>query len=163
MEGDAVDQYWKKQAEKFGDASLNVSSRLHHELLLLLIYQRGLDLDLSDIVTRDDAEEEHEIGDMSDSDFSFCSDIEQNKKWTWKEKPVKPRTASEIRRDEELAVLQMKLCEISRSKVQGLADISTGVGTLCLGGSVVVPADEAGVMEGAPIGISDDEAMDVDG
>jgi len=99
MEGDAVNQYWKKQAEKFGDTRLNVSSRLHHDLLSLLIYQRGLDVDLSDIITRDDAEEEHDIGDMSDSDFSFCSDVEQNKKGTWKEKPVKPQTPSEIRRD----------------------------------------------------------------
>ncbi|KAG4426349.1 hypothetical protein IFR04_000532 [Cadophora malorum] len=147
MEGDAVNQYWKKQAEKFGDTRLN----------------RGLDVDLSDIITRDDAEEEHDIGDMSDSDFSFCSDVEQNKKGTWKEKPVKPRTPSEIHRDEELAVLQMKLCKSSRSKVQGVADISAGVGTLGLGGNVVVLAAEGEVMENAPMDISDDEAIDVDG
>lgn len=102
---------------------------------------------------------------MSDTDFSFCSDVEENKKGTWKPEQEKPRTESEVRRDEELAELQMQLCRqsaVGRKEMADVAEMAVGVERLDLGNTAFEETLGGGDMFDAAMDISDGEGMDVD-
>ncbi|KAL5329181.1 hypothetical protein ACEPPN_002691 [Leptodophora sp. 'Broadleaf-Isolate-01'] len=148
--GSAVEKFWRSQAERFGDESLN--GGFGHA-------------NLSEIVTSNDTKVPSEIGNMSDTDFSFCSDVEENKKGTWKPEQEKPRTESEVRRDEELAELQMQLCRqsaVGRKEMADVAEMAVGVERLDLGNTAFEETLGGGDMFDAAMDISDGEGMDVD-
>ncbi|KAG4443816.1 hypothetical protein IFR05_000716 [Cadophora sp. M221] len=117
--GTAVEKFWRRQAERFGDESLNVGGFGH--------------ADISQFVASNDTKVPSDIGNMPDTDFSFCSDVDENKKGTWKPEKEKTRTESAVRRDEELAELQMQLCRESAFGQKEMADMAAGVERLALG------------------------------